>query len=104
MDGKFDKANTNMYVTLHGSWDTDTPAGYKIIEIPFKKGSKGYEPVAKQDSGNGYSKILWDTQSGCNSDKCLRPVGLTWDKTYSRMFFASDGIEGEVYALWKEQK
>ena len=101
IDGAFNADNTALYVTLHGSWDSDVPSGYKVVEVPFQNGANGYEPVAAQDSMDGYSKILWDTQEGCNSSKCLRPSGLVFDLDFTRIYFASDGSEGEVFMLVK---
>ncbi|KAI9157875.1 Cellobiose dehydrogenase-like protein [Paramyrothecium foliicola] len=64
LDGKFDKENNNLYVTLHGH----------------------YEPVAQPNSMAGYNDILWDPQDGCHNFKCFRPVGIQWDKDFTRMW------------------
>ena len=94
-----------MFATLHGSWNRDNPAGYKVIEIPFKQNSDGtYEPVAGPDSKDGYHDIVWDTQKKCSSRTCLRPSGLTWDREFDRMYFASDGAEGEIFLLARNSK
>ena len=105
IDGKFDKDFTNMYVSLHGSWNRQPATGYKVIQIPFKKldGEKGlYDPVAAQDSATGYSDVFWTQNEGsCSSASCLRPTGIAWHPDYSRMYVASDGSVGELYILFK---
>ncbi|KAI9150821.1 putative DUR3-Urea permease [Paramyrothecium foliicola] len=103
IDAKFDPEGENLYVTLHGSWNRDVPTGYKVVTIPFTTNAEGgYEPVAAQDSRDGYDDIVWDTQSDCNSSKCFRPSGLVWDLDHTRLFVASDNTrQGELYVLFK---
>lgn len=104
IDSKFDRKNENLYVTLHGSWNRDTPTGFKVITIPFKGANgTGYEPVADNHSKDGYDDILWDPQEGCDGTKCFRPSGLVWDKDHTRLIVASDnGKEGEIYVLYNK--
>lgn len=100
LDAKFDREAQNLFVTLHGSWNRDVPTGYKVVAIPFTSGSGGYEPVAAADSRDGYDDVLWDPQTGCNSSRCFRPSGLTWDREFTRMIIASDNSQqGELYLL-----
>lgn len=103
MDGKFDADGANMYVTLHGSWNRESPTGFKVVEIPFTTNADGaYEPVAQADSTDGYNDILWDPQEACSSVTCLRPSGLVFDAEFSRAFIASDNaMQGELYMLFK---
>ncbi|KAG9253713.1 carbohydrate-binding cytochrome b562 [Emericellopsis atlantica] len=103
LDAKFDREGSNMYVSLHGSWNREVPTGYKVVSIPFTTNDAGeYEPVAAPDSKDGFDNILWDPQEDCNSSKCFRPSGLSWDLEYTRLFIASDNSrEGELYILYK---
>lgn len=103
IDGKFDKEFDNMYVSLHGSWNRQPATGYKVIQIPFTKLENGtYDPVAPQDSADGYSDILWtENEQTCSSSTCLRPSGIAWHPDFSRMYVASDGSDGEIYILYK---
>jgi glucose/arabinose dehydrogenase len=103
IDGKFNEDFTNLYVSLHGSWNRQPAAGYKIIQIPFRKlDNSSYEPVASADNPKGYSDILWTQNEGsCSSSTCLRPTGITWHPDHSRMYVASDGPVGEIYILYK---
>ncbi|GAB1317801.1 Soluble quino protein glucose/sorbosone dehydrogenase [Madurella fahalii] len=103
IDGKFDKDFTNMYVSLHGSWNRQPATGYKVIQIPFQQlNNSRYDPVAPPDSAKGYSDILWTQNEGsCSSSTCLRPTGITWHPDNSRMYVASDGSPGEIYILYQ---
>ncbi|KAH7313648.1 hypothetical protein B0I35DRAFT_480320 [Stachybotrys elegans] len=102
IDAKFDPAGENLFVTLHGSWNRRTPTGYKVVTIPFTNGDNGYEPVAAQDSREGYDDILWDPQSGCSSSRCFRPSGIVWDLDFTRLIVASDNSrQGELYLLFR---
>ncbi|KAK2054202.1 carbohydrate-binding cytochrome b562 [Colletotrichum caudatum] len=100
----FDASFQNMYVTLHGSWNRSPATGFKVSVVPFTKLSSGnYEPVAAADSKNGYTDILWSTNvDSCTSSTCFRPSGITWDRSFSRLFVASDNdAEGELFILAK---
>jgi hypothetical protein len=101
LDAKFDPEGENLFVTLHGSWNREVPTGYKVVVIPFTTNAEGgYEPVAAADSREGYDDLLWDPQEDCNSSKCFRPSGLTWDRDFSRLIIASDNSQqGELYLL-----
>ncbi|KAK4184604.1 L-sorbosone dehydrogenase [Podospora australis] len=103
IDGKFDKEFANMYVSLHGSWNRQPATGYKVIQIPFTTlNDSRYDPVASQDTVNGYSDILWTQNEGsCSGNTCLRPTGIAWHPDFSRMYVASDGSVGELYILYK---
>jgi hypothetical protein len=103
IDGKFDKTYSNLYVSLHGSWNRQPATGYKVIQIPFRKLESGaYDPVAPQDAQWGYTDILWTQNEGsCSGSTCLRPTGITWDPDFTRMYVASDGSVGELYVLYK---
>ena len=103
LDAKFDRDNTNLFVSLHGSWNRENPTGYKIVSVPFTTREDGsYEPVAAKDSQEGYDDILWDPQEGCSSSKCFRPSGISWDHDFTRLFISSDNSrEGELYILFK---
>ncbi|KAK3896858.1 L-sorbosone dehydrogenase [Staphylotrichum tortipilum] len=103
IDGKFDKAFANMYVSLHGSWNRQPATRYKVVQIPFQKlNDSRYNPVAPQDSAAGYSDVLWtQNEGGCSGTTCLRPTGITWHPDFSRMYVGSDGSVGEIYLLYK---
>lgn len=74
------------------------------MAVPFKQNCEGgFEPVAAPDSTDGYVDVLWDPQEDCDSSKCFRPSGLTWDRGYSRLVVASDNSkQGELYVLSKK--
>ena len=106
IDAKFDADGQNLFVSLHGSWNRRVPYGYKVVTIPFTtNGEGGFEPVAAPDSRDGYDDILWDPQDACNSSKCFRPSGLTWDRDFTRLIIASDNSrQGELYLLARAEQ
>ena len=102
IDGVFDKAFSNMYVTFHGSWNRSPATGFKVIQIPFKNGTKGYEPTAAANSDTGYTDIWFNANTGsCGGSQCFRPTGIVADSS-DRLYVASDAGEGEIFILGKE--
>ncbi|KAF6803529.1 cellobiose dehydrogenase [Colletotrichum sojae] len=100
----FDRDFKNLYVTLHGSWNRSPATGFKVSVVPFTKLSNGqYDPVAAADSKIGYNDIFWSTNVGsCTGSTCFRPSGIIWDRSFSRLFVASDNTqEGELFMLVK---
>ncbi|KAI1775819.1 hypothetical protein F4818DRAFT_441097 [Hypoxylon cercidicola] len=100
LDAKFDRLYTNLYVTLHGSWNRAPPAGYKLVAVPFTRhGDTGdYTPAAAPDSKEGYTDIFYPPNEGnCSSTTCVRPVGLVFDAA-GRLYMSSD-TSGEVFML-----
>ncbi|TVY83852.1 Cellobiose dehydrogenase [Lachnellula suecica] len=107
IDGKFDAAFNNLYVSFHGSWNRDPATGYKVSVVPFTKVDGALKPVAATNSGTGYTDIFWNADvTKCSSDSvssvgCFRPAGLLFDKQ-QRLYVASDASsEGELWMLSK---
>ena len=106
LDCKFNVNYTTLYVTFHGSWDRSPPTGYKLVAVPFSKGSNGsYAPTAPANSGSGYTDIWWNSDiTQCDSTimsstGCFRPVGMVFD-SMGRLFVTSDApAEGELFML-----
>lgn len=101
LDAKFDSSFSNLYVTLHGSWDRQPPTGFKLVVVPFTKLTDGsYDPVAAATSRTGYTDVLWNSDvTRCGTSYCARPVGLVWD-SYGRLFMTSDASGGgEIFML-----
>jgi glucose/arabinose dehydrogenase len=47
IDSKFDATFSNLYVTFHGSWNRAPTTGFKLVVVPFTKGTDGaYRPVS----------------------------------------------------------
>ncbi|SPO05547.1 uncharacterized protein DNG_08234 [Cephalotrichum gorgonifer] len=105
IDGTFDADFSNLYITLHGSWNRAPATGYKVIQIAYTRLEDGsYDPVAPRDAGrDGYVDVLWNENvDGCTGNTCLRPTGITWDLAGTRMFVASDNAaSGELFILYK---
>ncbi|TAQ88464.1 hypothetical protein B7494_g3247, partial [Chlorociboria aeruginascens] len=102
LDSKFDATYSNLYVSFHGSWDRQPPTGFKLVAVPFSKGSDGsYNPTAALNSGSGgYKDIWWNTDvTQCSAITCFRPVGIAINGA-GRMFVTSDAsAEGELFML-----
>jgi hypothetical protein len=103
----FDSDAKNLYVSFHGSWDRQPATGFKMVEIPFKKGDTGlYEPVASADSMKGYTDVIWAKDPGsCSAQSltqssCWRMAAVTWEPAGTRLFVSSDNSdEGEIFVL-----
>jgi hypothetical protein len=105
----FDQNGTNMYVTLHGSWNRSPAIGYSIVQIPFTKNASSYTPVAASNSMTGFNTVVQASNPGsCNSpglqqSSCWRLAALAWDPANTRLFFSSDNsAEGEIFIVWKK--
>jgi glucose/arabinose dehydrogenase len=78
------------FVSLHGSWNTSQPHGYKVVRIRFKNG---------RPANGGYENFLtgfWDGKSKNPPLAWGRPVGLTVAKDGSLL--VADDV-GQV--VWK---
>ncbi|KAI1646653.1 uncharacterized protein F4817DRAFT_127696 [Daldinia loculata] len=103
LDAKFDAPKyTNLFVTLHGSWDRNPPAGYKLVAVPFQRDAANggaYAPVAPANCKTGYVDIFYPPDEGkCSSSSCARPVGLVFDEA-GQLYMSSD-TSGEVFKLY----
>ncbi|CAO2658574.1 Nn.00g062970.m01.CDS01 [Neocucurbitaria sp. VM-36] len=103
LDATFNKNFTNMYITIHGSWNRSPSTGYKVIDVPFGKGANGFGPKASLNSTTGWTDIFWnDDVEQCSTTQCFRPVSIAVDK-FGRMYITSDsGAEGEMIILGRE--
>ncbi|KAI1431472.1 soluble quino protein glucose dehydrogenase [Xylaria sp. CBS 124048] len=99
LGAKFDATFGNLFVAMHGSWDRDTPTGYKVVAIPFAQTPDGqYAPTAAPWSRKGSIDVFYPTdETKCSSASCIRPVGLVFD-TSGRLYVSSDA-SGEVFLL-----
>ncbi|PVH98563.1 Auxilliary activities family 12 protein [Periconia macrospinosa] len=107
IDCKFDPENANMFITYHGSWNRQPTTGFKLVAVPFKKGSDGaYVPVDPLTSTTAAKDIFYNpdvTKCAGNgpglSSGCFRPAGLAYDKA-GRLFMTSDtSSNGEIWIL-----
>ncbi|KAH7040306.1 glucose sorbosone dehydrogenase [Microdochium trichocladiopsis] len=81
------------YVSFHGSWNRDEPAGYRLSSIAFANG----EPVAAADSKTALVDVLSNPSLTACPDNCFRPVGLAIDSA-NRLFMTSDST-GDIWVL-----
>ncbi|KAI0133576.1 hypothetical protein BJ170DRAFT_166634 [Xylariales sp. AK1849] len=93
LDILFTPNGTEAYVTFHGSWDRDDPAGYKLSSVAFANG----QPVEPTTSTESLRDILSNADNSACPDSCFRPVGLALD-SQGRLFMSSDST-GEIYVL-----
>ncbi|KAF8595239.1 soluble quino protein glucose dehydrogenase [Ceratobasidium sp. AG-I] len=89
------KWDGDAFVSFHGSWNRDPPAGYAVVRIPWK----GNGPAASSTSTTGYEALVKAANLTECPDKCIRPAGLEFDKL-GRLFVSSDDT-GEVFVLEK---
>ena len=95
LDIKFDSSGGLAYVSFHGSWNRDQPAGYRLAAIQFNR-ERG-EPEEPSDSKKAAVDVLTNPDlSGCPG-KCFRPAGLAVD-SMDRVFMSSDST-GEIYVV-----
>ncbi|KAF2120710.1 soluble quino protein glucose/sorbosone dehydrogenase [Lophiotrema nucula] len=96
LDLKFDSKGENLYVTLHGSWNTEDPVGYSVSVVKF--GADG-QPTEPSTSTSALSPIIGNSNTTACPGSCFRPAGLAWDAK-GRLYFTSDNT-GEIYVLVK---
>jgi glucose/arabinose dehydrogenase len=103
LDIKFNRNYTSAYITFHGSWNRSPSVGYKVIEVPFTKGTNGYSPKASLNSTAGWTDVFWNPDvDHCSTTQCFRPVAIATDR-FGRMYVTSDsGAEGELIILGRE--
>ncbi|KAL1920018.1 uncharacterized protein VTP21DRAFT_1164 [Calcarisporiella thermophila] len=77
------------FVTFHGSWNRNPPAGYKVVRIPFKDGKPTGEVLD-----------VWGEENagGCGfAAGCVRPVSAVFNRK-GHLFVTSDA-SNEVWRI-----
>lgn len=97
LDIVFDKKG-DAWVTLHGSWNRDTPIGYQLIQIPFNSGTG--QPMAKSSSDAGFKSIFWNQNVNNCPGRCFRPTSLAIADD-GALFMSSDST-GQIYRIEKQ--
>ncbi|KAL6708481.1 hypothetical protein ACN47E_002744 [Coniothyrium glycines] len=97
LDLKFNTNGTAAWVTMHGSWNSEDPIGYKLSLVEFD--GNGSPRAAANSTTAAIDIVSNQDQSDC-PDQCFRPVGLAWD-SQGRLFMSSDST-GEIYVVTKE--
>ncbi|VUC28846.1 unnamed protein product [Clonostachys rosea] len=93
LDIKFTDDGSTAYVSFHGSWNRDEPAGYRVASIAFKDG----QPTAANDSQDASVDLLTNADLSKCPGSCFRPVGLAFDSK-KRLWLTSDST-GELLVL-----
>ncbi|KAK8045222.1 hypothetical protein PG993_005246 [Apiospora rasikravindrae] len=93
LDIKFAPDGNTAFISFHGSWNRDNPAGYKLSAVAFSDG----EPTEPPESTKAVTSILSNADNGACPDGCFRPVGLALDGQ-GRVHMSSDST-GEIWVL-----
>jgi glucose/arabinose dehydrogenase len=81
--------NDSLYVALHGSWNSSTKVGYKVMRVPLEGGRVAGEAV---DFATGFL--------GVEDEVTGRPAGVAVGKDGS--LFISDDKAGFIYRVsWR---
>lgn len=98
MDMEFNSAATTLFITFRGSWNRESPAGYKLAAIAFDEATG--MPVQPADSMEPYTEIMSNEDESRCPDECFRPVGLEWSAENNQLFMAADA-SGEIYIVYQ---
>ncbi|MBO0779916.1 MAG: sorbosone dehydrogenase family protein [Ktedonobacteraceae bacterium] len=84
---QFPQQYRGLYVAFHGSWNRNTPTGYKVVFVPLNEQGQVSGPV--QDFATGWLQS--------NGDASGRPVGLAVGPDGA--LYLSDDKAGEIYRI-----
>ena len=87
------------FISFHGSWNREHPAGYKLSYVDFVNG----QPVEQRDSVTAARDVLTapDVAACEEFGACFRPVGLAFDEGGERLFVSSDAT-GEIWVVMRD--
>jgi glucose/arabinose dehydrogenase len=95
LDIKFNKDGSEAFVSFHGSFSREEPAGYRVSSIAFNKDNG--QPEAEHSSTSAAVDVLTNPDLGNCPGNCFRPAGLAVDGE-DRVWFSSDST-GEIFVL-----
>ncbi|KAI5369238.1 putative soluble quinoprotein glucose/sorbosone dehydrogenase [Septoria linicola] len=93
LDMLFTEDGSTAWISFHGSWNRDSPIGYKLAYVDFANG----EPTEASDSTTALKDVMTNMDTSACPGGCFRPVGLAWD-SQGRLFMSSDST-GEIYVI-----
>lgn len=93
-DIKFHPRTGDAWIPFHGSWDRESPVGYKLSYVPFNAQT---QPVPAKNSTNATVDVLWNKDNMLCPLECFRPVGVAIDAR-GRVWMTSDNT-GEVFVV-----
>ncbi|KAH9216469.1 hypothetical protein DL95DRAFT_496648 [Leptodontidium sp. 2 PMI_412] len=101
IDSKFDDTSSNLFITLHGSWNRQPAAGFRLVRVPFtRNGAGAFEPVATVNAISGWQDILYQADpSNCSGTTCIRPAGLTFVAGGNIYMTSDNQMEGELFLI-----
>ena len=102
-----EKFENGAFIGYHGSWNRDTPTGYKVVYIPFKESNNGNGrkavkrmlPALNDKEGSYNDQVqdfLWNGRSRRKNRPTakwrngFRPVDVKFDRL-GRLLVSSDG-------------
>ncbi|KAF3932846.1 hypothetical protein ABW19_dt0209534 [Dactylella cylindrospora] len=94
LDIKFD-SDGHAWIAFHGSWNRDTPIGYRVVTVNFANG----QPTEANNSQSAALEIMANADLMQCENSCFRPVGLAFD-TAGHLWMSSDAT-GEIYVIRK---
>lgn len=104
LDIKFAGENGDeAYISFHGSWNRDHPAGYKLSYVSFSSSTN--EPVEAADSTTAVKDVLTAPDVGRCAEEgfgCFRPAGIAVDAAEGRVFVSSDAT-GEIWVVMRDE-
>ena len=123
LDLKFGlNSDSNLYIGMHGSVNSPTPVGYKVVAVPGKFSAGSWAPSgslvqtkatstdvltnANTTACTGTSGLSFSLHSSSLFSNespflgCFRPVGLAFSGNGKNLYISSD-VTGEVFRLTK---
>ena len=97
-----DTFENDAFIGFHGSWNRDTPTGYKVVRVKFKEevdsGNRKRMVPDKQDGEGKYkdqvNDFLWSGDGRGNKKaqwkNGFRPVDVKFDR-FGRLLVSNDG-------------
>lgn len=85
-------SKNDLFVTLHGSWNRDVPAGYRLIHMPMNDNGLPTNQINEIFSMKDYETTC--IEGAAVDGTCFRPAGLTFDKEGT--LWVSSAITGHI--------
>ncbi|KAJ3533776.1 hypothetical protein NMY22_g7195 [Coprinellus aureogranulatus] len=95
--------DTNLYITLHGSWNREPPIGYKVVVVPgnFSRTGEWSPALNLTETRDKTWDLLANVDETQCENGCFRPVGLAFANGGDWIYVTSDS-SGEVFLLKKD--
>ncbi|KJZ79907.1 hypothetical protein HIM_00621 [Hirsutella minnesotensis 3608] len=91
LDIEFLDDGSAAYISMHGSWNRQPAAGYRLSRVSFAYGA----PLPSPHSQEAEEKVLWNSDGSQCPHACLRPVGVALSSGGDSLYLTSDAT-GEL--------